>query len=243
MESNIECFSPILAVIFAPEYEKITKYNETYARLEADIEILKAISEYFVFKTDNYQFHPKYKSGKWDGNIRLYDLGKNLFPLGLLFKLQIWLKKQDFIIEYLNFDKNNTVYTDDEINKFAEDKLKFPFKLRDYQTDGIRIGLTERKCVLLSPTATGKSAIIYALTRMILNKNRDYKVLVMVPTIHLVDQMAGDFDDYAVNLGFRFSDYCQKIYDGSSKILKKQIIFSTWQSLMNLPKDFFQDPG
>ncbi len=217
----------------------IKKYNESYIKLDADIEILKAISTYFIFKADNYQFHPKYKTGVWDGNIRLYNLNKNLFPLGLLFKLYIWLKKRDIDIEYINFDKSNTVFTEQEIISFSEDKLKFPFPLRDYQIDGVQIAIKERKCIILSPTATGKSAIIYAALRMILNKNRNFKVLIMVPTIHLVDQIAGDFDDYSVNLGIKFSDYCQKIYGGETKQLNKQIIISTWQSLQNLDKSFF----
>jgi superfamily II DNA or RNA helicase len=218
----------------------IRKKNESWVSLEADSVILKAVSDYFVFKPENYQFTPKYRAKQWDGNIRLYDLVKNCFPLGLLFKLHSWCIKQKIEVIYENFDKSNTIFDDDYIQNYALNNLKLSFPLRDYQLDGVRIGLQERHCILLSPTATGKSAIIYTLLRLILKHNQKYKVLIVVPTIGLVDQMAGDFDDYSANTGKKFSDHCQKIYDGSKKEVTKQIIISTWQSLQNLPHTYFK---
>jgi len=221
----------------------IKKYNETYVKIEADIVVLQAISEYFSFKAENYQFTPKYKTGQWDGKIRLYDLNKNLFPIGLLFKLHAWLSKQDITIEYVNFDKSNTIANNQQIITFSEDVLKFPFPLRDYQLEAIKTGLCERKGVLLSPTGTGKSAIIYTLVKMILHRNQDYKILIIVPTISLVDQMVGDFDDYSVKLKRPCSKDCQKIFSGQDKQIKKSIVVSTWQSLQTLPKEFFMQFG
>lgn len=216
----------------------IRKYNETYVKIEADIIVLQAISDYFSFFADNYQFTPKYRAKQWDGKIRLYDMIKNLFPIGLLFKLHVWLEKQNFQIEYLNFDKTNTKASISQIENFANDILKFPFPLRDYQLEAVKTGLTERKCVLLSPTGTGKSAIIYTLIRMIQHRNKDFKFLVMVPSVGLVDQMVGDFDDYAVKIK-PFSTQCQKIFSGYTKEISKKVVVSTWQSLQDLPKEFF----
>lgn len=194
----------------------IKKYNETFCRIEADEVVLQAINNYFAFKADKYQFHPKYKAGVWDGKIRLYNLTKNLFPQGLLFKLHAWLKNQNFDIEYVNFDKSNTIATNQQIIKYSTDILKFPFALRDYQVESIRTALVERKCVILSPTASGKSAIIYVATRMIRHRNPDDKVLIIVPTISLVTQLAGDFDDYSANIE-PYSKECQLIYGGETK--------------------------
>jgi superfamily II DNA or RNA helicase len=216
----------------------IRKYNETYVKIEADIIVLQAISDYFSFFADNYQFTPKYRAKQWDGKIRLYDMIKNLFPIGLLFKLHIWLEKQGFEIEYLNFDKTNTKASISQIENFANDVLKFPFPLRDYQLEAVKTGLIERKCVLLSPTGTGKSAIIYTLIRMIQHRNKDFKFLVMVPSVGLVDQMVGDFDDYSVKTK-PFSAQCQKIFSGFTKDISKNVVVSTWQSLQDLSKEFF----
>jgi superfamily II DNA or RNA helicase len=216
----------------------IKKYNETFCRIEADEVVLQAINNYFSFKADKYQFHPKYKAGIWDGKIRLYNLTKNLFPQGLLFKLHAWLKNQNFDIEYVNFDKSNTIATNQQIIKYSTDVLKFPFALRDYQVESIRTALVERKCVILSPTASGKSAIIYVVTRMIQHRNQNEKTLIIVPTISLVSQLAGDFDDYSVNIE-PYSKECQLIYGGESKKINKNVTISTWQSLQTLPKEFF----
>lgn len=191
----------------------IEKYNETFLRLYADEVILEAISNYFVFKPDNYQFHPKYRSGVWDGKVRFYNQIKNLFPQGLLFRLYVFLKMKDVKITFKNFDKADIVVNEEQINKYA-DYINFPHKLRDYQLQYIQTGLKERKCVLCSPTATGKSAIIYFLHRMFLEKYKDDKVLIIVPTLSLVEQMAGDFVDYSDESYF---DKCQLIYGGKTK--------------------------
>lgn len=215
----------------------VKKYNESFLRIEADQIILEAIYNYFCFKTDN-KYHPLIRSGKWDGTIHFYNLEKNLFPQGLLFKLAVWLKRQNIDVEYLNFDKSNTIASIQQIVQFSEDILKFPFPLRDYQLESIRAGLIERKCILLSPTASGKSAIIYTLLKMIKHRNQTFKQLVIVPTIALVSQMNGDFSDYSVNI----KDYgkeCQLIYGGEKKKIDKDIVISTWQSLQDLPKEFF----
>lgn len=216
----------------------IRKYNETYVRITTDDVTKDAIYNYFAFKPQNYQFNPRYKSGGWDGKIRFYQKIKNLFPIGLLFKLDAWLKARECRVEYKDFDKSNTIFTEDQINKYAE-HVNFPHKLRDYQLESIQIALQERKCVIKSPTATGKSAIIYFIHRLCQEKN-DIKVLIIVPTISLVDQMLGDFIDYS---DVSYQDRCQLIFSGQNKKIEKPVTISTWQSLQKLPKEFFQQFG
>lgn len=214
----------------------IKKYNETFVQIKADSTILEGISNYFTFKPDNYQFHPKYKAGVWDGKLRFLNMKKkNLFPQGLLFKLYAYLKQSNLSFNFVGFDKPELVLNHNQINKYAE-YINFPHKLRDYQLQYIETGLKERKCVLCSPTATGKSAIIYFLHRIFLEKYKDKKVLIIVPTISLVEQMAGDFVDYSDE---NYFDCCQLIYSGKSKEITKNIVISTWQSLQSFGKEFF----
>lgn len=218
----------------------IQKYNESWIRLLGDPIILQAISDYFSFKAENYQFHPKYKAKIWDGKIYLYQLSKNLFPIGILFKLHSWLVQQKIEVEYNNFDQSNTIATNDQIEYFSEDVLKFPFPLRDYQLDAIRTALVERKCVILSPTASGKSAIIYTFIRMVQHRNSEYKTLILVPTLSLIDQMVGDFDDYSANMKKPFSLQCKKMFSDVNKTVDKSVVVANWQALQNLQKEFFQ---
>ena len=67
-------------------------------------------------------------------------------------------------------------------------ELGLPFEPRDYQMDAFRTAVQYGRQLLLSPTASGKSLIIYLLTRYY-NK----KTVVIVPTTSLVEQMSKRF--------------------------------------------------
>ena len=82
---------------------------------------------------------------------------------------------------------------------------------------------------MLSPTASGKSLIIYLLAAY-LNK----KTLIVVPTISLVQQMAGDFKSY----GYQGDPHM--ITAGVEKETDNPITISTWQSIHKMPKKWFE---
>jgi len=112
------------------------------------------------------------------------------------------------------------------------------YRLRDYQNAAIRHSIDKRRCVLLSPTASGKSLIIYYLVRYYFPQ----KTLIIVPTLSLVSQMYSDFEAYAkVDKTFEVEKFVHKIFGGQEKVTDKPIIISTWQSLYVLKKDFFTD--
>lgn len=219
----------------------ITKLNETYCKLECDDYIKVMIQKYFCFRPNNYQFMPTYRMGKWDGYVRLYDIHRNLFPTGLLFKLVKLCNDTDIDIEWKNFISTNNIDVDyNFVTDYAKNILKLKFPVRDYQIDGVLKGLKEKHCILLSPTGTGKSLIIYILTRLILKYNKHFRILIVVPTLSLIDQMVGDFCDYAFDTGLDFNLLCQKIYSGHTKDISKQIVVSTYQSLQNMKSDYFK---
>jgi superfamily II DNA or RNA helicase len=61
-----------------------------------------------------------------------------------------------------------------------------------------------------------------------------HRTLIIVPTISLVHQMAGDFVDYGCD-----PDMIYKIQGGVDKNTSKPICISTWQSLQKQPKEWF----
>ena len=63
--------------------------------------------------------------------------------------------------------------------------------VRDYQLDALTHALSKKKSLLVSPTASGKSLIIYMMVRYL-----DLPTLIVVPTTSLVEQMDKDFQDY-----------------------------------------------
>ena len=99
--------------------------------------------------------------------------------------------------------------------------------------DAVDHAITNEKCILLSPTASGKSLIIYYLIRYY----KDLKSLIVVPTTSLVEQLFKDFQDY----GFDSETHCHRIYSGKDKVTDKRIVITTWQSIYKMPKKFYED--
>ena len=92
--------------------------------------------------------------------------------------------------------------------------------------------------LLVSPTASGKSLIIYILIRYYckLLEGTGGCVLLLVPTTSLVEQMFSDFKEYGWNAEY----YCHRIYAGKEKESPKYCYISTWQSLYQQPKSYFK---
>jgi superfamily II DNA or RNA helicase len=53
--------------------------------------------------------------------------------------------------------------------------------------------------------------------------------------------MYADFQSYSQNNGWKSSENCSRIYAGHSKENLLPIVISTWQSIYELPKKFFEN--
>ena len=104
---------------------------------------------------------------------------------------------------------------------------------RDYQIQGVHDALKYKRKLLLSPTASGKSLMIYSVVRYFVEQDKN--VLLIVPTTSLVEQMYKDFEDY----GWNSDDYCHRVYGGSDRVSNKPVVISTWQSIYKLDKSYF----
>ena len=213
---------------------KIEKINNIYAQIDADDGILQEMSDFFTFSTPGYQFSPAFKSKHWDGKIRLLNLKTKQIYVGLIGYVKKFCKDNDYTFEVLDEDKE--VYPVDTKN--LANALSLPLEARDYQLLASSVGLTRKRTVLVSPTASGKSLIIYMMIRHLLNTGKK-RGLLIVPTINLVTQMHSDFKSYSNNNGWDVEKYCQKIYGGESKIPDTDLIISTWQSIYDMPKKYF----
>ena len=114
-----------------------------------------------------------------------------------------------------------------------------PIEVRDYQIDAFVHAMQRKKCLLLSPTASGKSLIIYLLYRQFLDY-QGLKGLIIVPTTSLVEQLYNDFIDYSSSNGFDIETNVHRVYQGRDKHSNKSLVISTWQSLYQLPKEYFE---
>ena len=192
---------------------------------------------------------PAYRNKMWDGKIRLFSKQTGELPAGLIHHLVQFGRTRDYLVEPVSTEYGLPYEKQDiDIRLLTSflDSLGLPFSVRDYQLDAIEKGLQRKRGILLSPTGSGKSLIIYALVtyflRMLTNgtKKEAGKVLIIVPTTSLVEQMYNDFANY----GMLVENACHRIYSGKDKDnIKGSIIISTWQSIYKLPKSWFQQFG
>jgi len=217
----------------------IQKKNEVYLSVDCEPHIKYELSEYFTFEVPNAKFMPQYKRRLWDGKIKLFSPADGQIYVGLYDYLVDWLDLREYSYE----NKDNKFYgLPNETNELISapgivdyvKSLNIPFKVRDYQYTAIYQALKYNRRLLLSPTASGKSLMIYAITRYFSDTNRS--TLIVVPTTSLVEQLVGDFDSY----GWSSEDYCHKIYAGKEKQTNKPVTVTTWQSIYKMPKTWFE---
>lgn len=217
----------------------IAKKNEVYLKVEAEEHVHKELSEHFQFEVPQAKFMPQYRRRVWDGKIRLYSPGTGEIYVGLYEYLCEYLDKKgyEYVIrdsDYYGHPCETEDYVSPEgITSFIK-ALRLPFKIRDYQLKGIYQAIKHNRKLLLSPTGSGKSLIIYALVRWHLAKKRE--VLIIVPTTSLVNQLVQDFKDY----GWQAGAYCHQIMAGAEKYTDAPVVVSTWQSIYKEPKKFFE---
>ena len=140
----------------------IEKFNEAYIRIKCEPDIARELSEFFTFEVPGSRFMPSVRSKMWDGRIRLFSPGTGKIYYGLLPYVQRFLTEnghdyslsEDF--EIRNLERSLTA-------KFVWSLQKKGFKARDYQIDAIHKIINDNRGLILSPTGSGKSFIIYAL--------------------------------------------------------------------------------
>ena len=209
----------------APRYIIVEKLNEVYLKLEADADLRRNLSDYFSFEVPGYRFTPQYRNRVWDGRIRLYSYATGQLYVGLYPYLEHWCSenKVEIVKKGEILANNNTIAaaTDGLIESYD---IRIP--PRNYQIDAFKYALQYDRGLILSPTASGKSLISYMLCRYYLDKLNE-KILIIVPTTSLVEQLYKDFKDY----GFKSDENISRNYHGYDIEDDKRIVISTWQSL------------
>ena len=218
----------------------IEKYDDTYARVTADVSIKMELSDYFCFEAEGARFHRKVKHGLWDGKIRLFGSRYGELPIGLVPSLIKWASKNKYTVD-------NKVNLNNELSREAFDKWLDEHPVFDgsqqitphwYQSDAAYHFLTSSRCLLQLPTSAGKSLII-GLCAKYYQEHYPKKILVIVPTIALVKQMKDDLINYRL-----FGDkdiLCIK--SGTERDSNSVVYVSTWQTASKQPKEWFAQFG
>lgn len=209
---------------------------------ECEPHIVSELSEHFTFEVPGAKFMPAVKKRLWDGKIRMLDRNTGQINAGLYWAIKKFAMQRGYGIKVEPSDYGYP-YDTNKINHVQTmewiDTLGLPFKPRDYQYDAFTHGIQYKRAILLSPTGSGKSFIMYLLMRWYLAQQTNRKVLIIVPTTSLVEQLYSDFKDY----GFDVEQNCHRIYSGKDKETEKPIIISTWQSVYKLHPVWFHQFG
>lgn len=209
------------------------KKDEAFIRFECDRNIAQELSDYFTFYVPGYQFVPAYKNRLWDGKIRLADLRTFTIYHGLIPYIQKFCEEREY---KLHIDPHITVtenFSAIEADEFAK-SLNLPHEVRDYQLKSFIQAIRNRRILLLSPTASGKSLILYLIVRFLQQEHK--RGLLIVPTTSLVEQMYSDFESY----GYASEEHCHRQYAGKEKHTRKFLTITTWQSIYKNEKEWFE---
>ena len=216
----------------------ISKKNEVYLNITAEPHIYYELRDAFQFEVPNAKFSPAYKNKWWNGFIYLFNVDTREIYAGLLDRVIQFCKDHEYTYEFtdnkfygLPFELNEGISKEGVKDYMTSICSYIP---RDYQVEGVYDALKHNRKLLISPTASGKSLMIYSVVRYYVERQQN--ILIVVPTTSLVEQIYKDFADYGWDVG----SYCHKIYAGKERETDSQVIVTTWQSIFKMPKQYFE---
>ena len=217
----------------------ISKANEVFLRVNAEPHIEYELRDHFTFQVEGAKFMPQYRNRNWNGEIHLFDLRSKRIYVGLLDRIISFCNRHDYTYKFVDNEYYGTPYEENQGISYegVKDYMNSICSIspRKYQVEGVCDALKHNRKLLISPTASGKSLMIYSLVRYYIEQQQ--KILLVVPTTSLVEQMYKDFQDY----GWDVESYCHRIYSGKEKSNELPVTITTWQSVYKLEKQFFED--
>ncbi len=213
------------------EYDKlyVEVVDEAYIKIHCDRSIAMELHEHFTFEVPGAKHMPSFKNKIWDGKIRLFNLNSQRIYRGLLPYVHQFASQREYMVEeFSDFSAVNfsLIQAKDFIST-----LSLPFEPKYYQTDTFVHAIRNKRALFVSPTASGKSMMIYLILRYL----SGMKTLVVVPTVGLVHQMENDFKVYGMS-----NDTIHKIFSGVDKDTDMPITITTWQSIYKMDEKWFR---
>ena len=141
--------------------------NSAHVRVIADKDVATGLQSFFTFEVPGAKYTPAYKRRVWDGKVRLFNAYSGILPAGLLDYLATFAQERKYVMEVDSQIATPEVKVDcDKAKDFI--KALHPtshgeeIEPHDHQVDAFCHAVNQSRCVILSPTASGKSLIIYS---------------------------------------------------------------------------------
>ena len=145
---------------------KIKQVDSVYIEIGCDKSIAKELSSFFTFKVPNSQYNPAFRKKRWDGKIRLFNIVTNKIYSGLLSYVLAFASDRGYKVEYEStLKKDEESFTPPTV--YSGGKEITP---HDYQIEAASHALQNRRALLISPTGSGKSLIIYMMVLELLKR-------------------------------------------------------------------------
>ncbi len=219
---------------------QIKKKNEIYLKLSCEPHILYELAPYFEFEVPQAKFMKSSRYKNWNGRVQMLSTHTGEIYVGLLDKLIEKIKILNYTYEFedskfygLPYEENEMISIEG-VKTYMTSILNGTYSPRDYQIDAVHQALRYNRKLLVSPTSSGKTIISYSITRYYVSKG--YRVLIICPTTSLIEQAHKDFLDY----GWDCEDMVHKVYSGRAKSTDKSVMISTYQSIYDLEKSYFE---
>jgi superfamily II DNA or RNA helicase len=217
----------------------IHQVDEVFCRVVCNQGLMMELQEKFTFLIEGHKWHPKVKRGLWDGKIRMLNSRNGHIKKGLIPEIIQWCEDNKLVwhIDDDVFTGKSFDFSDDDIIQIYK-KIGAPYTPKEYQIQALKHIFSNKRCMILSPTGSGKSYMLYGLARFY--QKLGLKVLIVVHRVGLVKQLIEDnFEEEYDNMRGSFSTH--QIYSGKEKSSHADFTASTWQSIVNLPESFYDN--
>lgn len=210
----------------------LVKINNVWGKIVCeDYDVIEGAYQEFGVFTDTYFFDKRYKAGIWDGKIRGVQRDGSFYA-GLFKEVKEYLQKQsEYTLEidptFVPVPENKETLKEEFVvaTNNMLDAVKCDLSPRYYQWRAALKAYYYKRMIVEHCTSSGKSLTIAILINYIITKNPNFKILVLVPRIDLVEQMTEDYTKAGID---------PKIigkFTGEFKDFNEQIVISTWQSM------------
>lgn len=222
----------------------IFDFNSAFVKLEGDHLLLKKIQGFFeVDHPNKYMVKAMArKYGAWNGKVKLFKLTDNLFPIGYMSRLNKICRNTGINIR-ISKKAHNLLYSNKKMDKDELRKTLMSYfdegflneiggSVYEHQIESAVLNITEKRGLIDVHTRGGKSAIIFMVIKWLYdNLKPEDKIVLIVPRIHLTEQM---FDDIAKYIKDKELLELISVYHSQSdrKDINKKFQITTYQSFV-----------
>lgn len=200
---------------------------------------LKGIKNYLDRHPDGYMFDPLFKMKLWNGKRTQYKKEDDTIPMGLWKEAFKCCEEFGYPFEFINkkdFPLNRNIKKDEFIEFITDFFQGYKFQPRDYQIDAAWNILKNRYCNISVATSGGKTLIYSMILFFLMDKYKNKKFLLVVPSKTLVTQFYDDILEF--NWKEQINVNPQEIYAENEKprtfdkSKPVNFVISTFQSLV-----------